>query len=179
MFGSVPKDKSDTRIVVKGPGDGKPPEGLRITKTVRGKDASLYTFLLPGVDRDPLKVSIHPLGKIQLKLRGTGMITRLYKGALIEGLESGALDSTSEKFLRPRLGSPSDRRFRISADRDIRRSNFVESNPDKGVSLRRSERRSLERAFRLEYRAFEESRGESHSEFGSIVDCLSARGRPQ
>ena len=99
----MPEDKSDTRIVAKGPDDGKPLEGLRITKTVRGKDASLYTFLLPGVDPDPLKLSIHPFGEIQLKSRGAGLIARLDKGVLIEGLKSGALDSTLGKFLTPRL----------------------------------------------------------------------------
>jgi hypothetical protein len=103
MFGPVPEDKSDTRIVVKGPGDGEPPDGLRITKTVRGNDASLYTFLLPGIDPDPLKLSIHPFGEIQLKSRGAGLITRLDKGVLIEGLKSGALDSTLGKLLTPRL----------------------------------------------------------------------------
>jgi hypothetical protein len=103
MFGPVAEDKSDFRIVAKSPVAGLPPAGLRITKLVRGKDESMYTFLMPGVVPDPLKLSIHPTGEIQLKTRGVGLITRLNRDELVAGLKSGSLDAALAKFLAPNL----------------------------------------------------------------------------
>ena len=45
----MPEDKSDFCMVAKAPVEGAPPVGLRVSKIVRGKDESLYTFLLPGL----------------------------------------------------------------------------------------------------------------------------------
>jgi hypothetical protein len=99
----VPEDKSDFRLVAKAPAAGGPPVGLRISKVVRGKDDSIYTFLLPGVVPNPLKLSVHPSGEIQLKAKGAGLIARLNKDVLIDGLKSGALDAALAAFLTPKL----------------------------------------------------------------------------
>jgi hypothetical protein len=99
----MPEDKSDMRIVAKPVDPGSPPVGLRLAKTVRGRDESLYMFMLPGVVPNPLKLSIHPTGEIHLAAKGAGIITRLDADKLIESLKSGSLDSTLSNLLTPNL----------------------------------------------------------------------------
>jgi len=97
------QDKSDTRLIAAVPAAGERPVGLRLTKTVRGRDDSLYLFMLPGTVPNPLKLSIHPTGEIQLKANDVGLITRLNKDTLIENLKSGALDDMVSRLLSPKL----------------------------------------------------------------------------
>jgi hypothetical protein len=105
----VPKEKSDLRLVAAAAKPGEEAATLRLTKTVRGGDDSTYTILLPGVVPDPLKISIHPNGEIQLKTRGAGLITRLNKEVLIGGLLSRSLDTIVARFLTPKLdGEPAE-----------------------------------------------------------------------
>jgi hypothetical protein len=99
----MPEDKSDMRLVANRPAEGSPPAGLRLLKTVRGNDESLYLLMMPGVTPDPLKLSIHPTGDIHLKARGVGLIARIDRDALFENLKSGTLDATLAKFLTPKL----------------------------------------------------------------------------
>jgi hypothetical protein len=99
----MPEDKSDFRIVGEEVVGGVPPPALRVLKTVRGRDESLYTFLLPGVVPDPLKLSIHPTGEIQLKSRRAGLITRIDREKLLRGLQPGEFDRAFAKFLSPSL----------------------------------------------------------------------------
>jgi hypothetical protein len=99
----VPENKSDFRLRTRRSTGGTPPLELRVSKTVRGSDDSVYTFFLPGMVPNPLKLSAHPFGEIQLKAKGAGLIARLDKDRLIAGLKSGAADSAISKFLNPKL----------------------------------------------------------------------------
>jgi hypothetical protein len=136
MFGPVPEDKSDFRMVAKAPVEGTPPVGLRVSKIVRGKDESLYTFLLPGLVPDPLKLSVHPWGEIQLKSKAAGLIARLDKARLIEGLKSGELDAAAAKLLTPRLARERAEGFIMRPDM-FQPSTVVQGQPlrDQNVSI--------------------------------------------
>lgn len=112
----MPEDKSDFLLVGTIPLNGRKPVGLRVTKVVRGKDESLYTFLLPGTVPDPLKLSIHPTGEIQLKSKRAGLITRLDQEALFDGLASGELDVKIARFLAPKLDHEPGEGFVLSPD---------------------------------------------------------------
>ena len=112
----MPKEKSDFRLVADEAKEGEDPAALRLTKTVRGADESTYTFLLPGVVPDPLKLTIHPAGEIQLKSRKAGLITRLNKEVLIQRLLSGSLDDTLARFLTPRLNREAAEGFLLGSE---------------------------------------------------------------
>jgi hypothetical protein len=99
----LPKEKSDVRLVAHESKQGAEPAALRLSKTVRGGDQSIYTLLLPGVVPDPLKLSIHPTGEIQLKTQKAGRVARLNMHDLIERLLSGSLDDILALLLSPRL----------------------------------------------------------------------------
>jgi hypothetical protein len=90
--------------------------GLRLTKTVRGRDESLYLFMLPGVVPNPLKLSIHPTGEIHLKAKRSGLIARLDRDVLIEKVKSGSLDAPLAKFLTPKLTQGAAEGFVIPPD---------------------------------------------------------------
>ncbi|MCI4338741.1 MAG: hypothetical protein L3J68_00200 [Thermoplasmata archaeon] len=110
------KDKSDFRIVANPPKDGSPPLGLRLTKTVRARDESLYVFMMPGLVPNPLKLSIHPTGDIHLEAKGVGRIARVDKETLIESLKSGTLDEPLARFLTPKLRREAAEGFLVPAD---------------------------------------------------------------
>lgn len=112
----MPEDKSDFRLVGAIPPDGSKPVGLRITKVVRGSDESLYTLLLPGVVPDPLKLSVHPGGEIQLKSWRAGLIARVDQGTITKSFQSGELDMAIAKFLTPKLEHEPAEGFLIGSD---------------------------------------------------------------
>jgi hypothetical protein len=134
----MPEDKSDMRLVAKAPTEGSPPAGLRLMKTVRGRDESLYLLVMPGVVPNPLKLSIHPSGEIHLKAIGAEVIARVDRDQLFENLKSGVLDGPIAKFLNPKLPRvPADGFFVPPDVFDVPKVKAGEPLKDANVSMKR------------------------------------------